>query len=122
LGNRLAALLITVAVSACTSHNGATRDIVVVARGMSFVLPDRDSTPNPPIQLRAGERVRLVLKNEAPGLLHDLVIPELNVHIEELRAGESADVTFVVPDTPGQFEYRCQPHAEMMSGVVEVSR
>ena len=96
--------------------------VTVVARGMSFVLPDRADIPNPVISFHAGERVHLVLKNEAPGILHDLVIPEWDVEVQPIRAGESRDVTFTVPETPGRFEYRCRPHSGMMTGFVEVTR
>jgi plastocyanin len=107
-------------VAGCTSHPGPTRDIVLVARGMTFVLEDAPDVPNPEIQLRAGERVRLVLKNEAPGLLHDIVIPELGVEIPQMRAGESRELIFTVPAAAGRHEYRCRPHAEMMRGFVYV--
>ena len=89
---------------------------------MTFSLEGGADTPNPVIPLRAGERVRLVLKNEAPGLLHDFVIPEWDIEIEQIRAGESRTVTFTVPETPGRFAYGCRPHSEMMSGFVEVTR
>jgi plastocyanin len=87
---------------------------------MSFLLEDAPDVTNPVIQMRAGERVRLVLRNEAPGLLHDIVIPDLGVAIEQMRAGESRELTFTVPATPGRHEYRCRPHGEMMRGVIEV--
>ena len=106
---------------ACSAHPGPTRDVVVVARGMTFVLEDGPDVPNPVIPLRAGERVRLVLKNEAPGLLHDIVIPDLDVEIEQMRAGETRELTFTVPAALGRHEYRCRPHAEMMHGFVEVT-
>lgn len=105
---------------ACTALPGPAREVVIVARGMTFVLEDAPDMPNPPISLRAGERIRLVLKNEAPGLLHDVVIPDLGVEIEQMRAGESRELTFTVPAAPGRHEYLCRPHAEMMRGVVEV--
>ena len=89
---------------------------------MTFVLEGAPEQPNPIIPLRAGERVRLQLRNDAPGLLHDVVIPELNVEVEQIRAGESRDVTFTVPDAVGRHEYRCRPHSEMMKGFVEVTR
>ena len=89
---------------------------------MTFILEESPGDPNPVIALRAGERVRLVLKNDAPGLLHDVEIPALNVALDQIRAGQAADITFTVPDTPGRHEYRCRPHAEMMHGVVEVTR
>ena len=106
---------------ACTPHPAPTREIVVVARGMSFMFENAPDAVNPAISLRAGERVRLVLKNEAPGLLHDIVIPELDVEIEQMRAGETRELTFTVPAKPGRHEYRCRPHAEMMRGVVDVA-
>ena len=105
----------------CTPHAGPTRDIILVARGMAFVYEDQPQEANPPIQLRAGERVRLVLRNEAPGLLHDIDIPALDVRLEQMRAGESRDVTFTVPAVHGQHEYRCRPHSAMMKGIVEIA-
>jgi plastocyanin len=88
---------------------------------MTFVLADEPEVANPIIQMRAGERVRLVLKNEAPGLLHDFHIPAWGVQVTQIRAGETADVTFTVPREPGRFGYLCQPHSELMKGIVEVT-
>ena len=106
---------------ACAPHRGPARDVVVLARGMSFVLESSPDVPNPVIPLRAGERVRLVLKNDSPGLLHDIVIPELGVEVEQMRAGESRAITFTVPATPGRHEYKCRPHSAMMQGFVEIT-
>ena len=103
-------------------YSRPARQVTLVARGMTFILEESPGDPNPVIALRAGERVRLVLKNDAPGLLHDVEIPALNVALDQIRAGQAADITFTVPDTPGRHEYRCRPHAEMMHGVVEVTR
>jgi len=88
---------------------------------MTFSLADDAQQLNPVIAVRAGERIRLVLKNEAPGLLHDIEIAAWDVQVSQIRAGERADVTFVVPNQPGRYEYRCRPHAEMMSGFFEVT-
>jgi plastocyanin len=104
------------------SRSGTPRDVVVLARGMTFVLADNADMPNPVIPLRAGERVRLVLRNEAPGLLHDFAIPAWDVQTDQIRAGQSTEVTFTVPTTPGRSEYLCRPHAKMMNGFVEVTR
>ena len=38
-----------------------------------------------------------MLKNEAPGLRHDLAIPAWNVALDPIASGESAQVTFTVP-------------------------
>ena len=96
------------------------REVTVVARGMTFVLADAPDTPNPVIQLRAGERVRLVLKNEAPGLLHDIQIPAWKVQVDQIRAGQRAEVAFTVPSDVGRYQYRCRPHSELIKGFVEV--
>ena len=112
---------IALSVGIAISCSGSPREIVVIARGMTFVLADEPDEPNPVISMRAGERVRLVLKNEAPGLLHDLGIPEWGVQVTQIRAGESAEVTFTVPTQTGRYEYLCRPHSELMKGVVEVT-
>lgn len=118
----VAATLLSAAV-ACRAKPPA-RDVTLVARGMIFVLDGEEGedagAPNPVVRLRAGERVRLVLRNEAQGLLHDVEIPAWKIAVPEIRAGETAAVTFTVPDTPGEYEYRCRPHAEMMRGIVSV--
>ncbi len=88
---------------------------------MTFTLAGDAKLLNPVIAVRAGERIRLVLKNEAPGLLHDIEIAAWDVQVNQIGAGETADVTFVVPNQPGRYEYRCRPHAEMMSGFIEVT-
>jgi plastocyanin len=50
-----------------------------------------------------------------------VAIPAWDVAIGQIRAGQTAEVTFTVPNQPGRHEYRCRPHAEMMSGFVEVT-
>ena len=58
---------------------------------MTFVLADEPDVPEPGHRVRAGERVRLVLKNEAPGLLHDFQIPAWGVQVTQIRAGQTAE-------------------------------
>jgi plastocyanin len=111
----------TVLVASGCTHPDPTREITLVARGMSFALLEAPDEANPTIRLRAGERIRLVLRNEAPGLLHDLEIPDWNVRLEQIRAGQTSDLTFVVPAQAGTHEYRCRPHSTLMRGVVEVA-
>ena len=112
----------SVVLMACSGSPAATRDVVLVARGMNFFLESRPDDPNPVIALRAGEHVRVVLRNEAPGLLHDFVIPDWGVTLAATRAGEQREVAFSVPDAPGRVEYRCRPHSGMMSGFIDVTR
>lgn len=115
----LAAILL---VTSCGTHPGPTREVVLEARGMSFVQPGATEAANPVIPMRVGERVRLILRNEAPGLLHDVAIPGWEIAVEPARAGEAREVTFIVPDEPGRHKYLCRPHAEMMHGIIEVTR
>ena len=117
---RCLTLLFALIVS-CACRPEPPREIVLLARGMTFVLPTAPQDPNPILHFRAGERIRVVLKNEAPGLLHDFEIPEWNVKLDQLRAGESGEVVFMVPASPGRHRYRCRPHAELMHGAVEVA-
>jgi plastocyanin len=122
-------IVCAVSVALCLTGNGGCntasrtpRDVVVVGKGMTFVVEGDASTPNPVIQLRAGERVRLVLKNEAPGLLHDFQIPAWRVQTEQIRAGQTAEVSFTVPAALGRYQYLCRPHSELMHGFIEVVR
>jgi hypothetical protein len=100
----------------------AVRDVVLVARGMTFAFAHQPDGANPVIALRSGERVRLVLENEAAGLEHDFQIPAWQVHVDPIRHGERAEVIFTVPDFVGRVEYLCHPHAAMMNGFIDVSR
>lgn len=114
------ACLLALTVAGC--NQAPSREVTLTARGMSFFTDEIPGQPNPVIRFHSGERVRLVLKNDAPGLLHDVEIPALKVEVDQIRAGETTEVIFTVPDLPGQHEYRCRPHSEMMHGVVEVTR
>ena len=117
----MVAIALGAALSGSCALTPVPREVLLVARGMTFMLVDNPDVPNPVIPMHAGERVRLVLKNEAPGLLHDVAIPAWDVEVGQIRAGEQAEVTFTVPNQPGRHEYRCRPHAEMMTGFVEVT-
>jgi plastocyanin len=97
------------------------RVVSLVATGMSFALAGEPETANPALTFRPGERVRLTLKNDAPGLRHDVAIPAWNVATEPIGFGETAQVTFTVPATDGPVDYYCRPHATMMRGLVTVA-
>ena len=97
------------------------REVLVVARGMTFTLPSDPDTANPVIRVRPGERLRLTLRNDAPGLMHSFEIPAWNVKTQQIRGGASTSVTLTVPATEGRYQYVCTPHANLMNGVVEVA-
>jgi len=115
----MAVLFLAVALPALTST--PTREVTLVARGMAFYIEGDTSTPNPTIEVKAGERVRIVLRNENRGMTHDFVVPAVAVAMDALRWNESAEVIFDVPETPGTYQYECRPHRLMMRGLLRVS-
>jgi hypothetical protein len=116
---RRALCLILVAAAAACYHD-RPRDLLLVARGLSFTMPNDVSRSNPPITLAPGERVRVTLRSEAHGLIHDFQIPAWNVKTDRVRGGESTSVLFVVPATAGRVKYVSGPHADTVHGVIEV--
>jgi plastocyanin len=104
---------------ALTGENA--RPITLVARDMAFYV-EGDSTPNPVIQARAGERLRIVLKNRDRGMTHDFAVPSVEASTDELKWDENDEVTFEVPSEPGTYEYVCRPHLLMMKGTIQVVR
>ena len=96
------------------------REIRLVVRNMNFYL-EGESQPNPTLNVRAGERVRVVLKNEDPGMRHDFVVADWDVATRILEDGGQQDsVTFKAPSTPGEQVYHCTPHAKLMRGTIRV--
>ena len=93
----------------------APREITLVVRGMAFHL-EEGGLPNPTIRLKAGERVRIVLRNEERGIRHDFASPAMQAALDPIGWNETGDVTFVVPDAPGSYDYWCRPHMLMMRG------
>jgi heme/copper-type cytochrome/quinol oxidase subunit 2 len=112
--------LLSLSLSGCNSADGP-REIVIVARGMTFTLSSDPDTPNPVIRVRPGERITLTLRNDAPGLMHDFQIPAWKVKTDQIRSGVATTVSFNVPNEVGRYEYRCGPHSTMMRGFIEVT-
>ncbi len=111
-------LLLAVLLPALTTT--PAREITLVAKGMAFYLEGDASTPNPTIEVKVGERVRIVLRNQERGMTHDFAVPAIAAAMNAIRLNESGDVTFDVPDTPGTYQYECRPHRLMMRGVLRV--
>ena len=106
---------IAVLAVAMSSRAGAAREVTLVARGMAFYL-EGDPTPNPTIHARAGETIRLVLRNDTPGVMHDLAIGELGVSIAPVKTDAPGSFSLRLPSRPGAYDYVCRPHAQMMRG------
>ena len=96
------------------------REVVLVVHGMAFYTDSQPNIPNPTIEVRAGERVRVVLRNEDRGLMHDFSVPALNRGLDAIHFNETSETTFTAPDAPGSYEYVCRPHALMMRGRLNV--
>jgi len=96
------------------------REIVLVVKDMSFYVEGDSLTPNPTLEIRAGERVRVVVHNRDRGMTHNFAVPALDVDMNPMRWSESGDVVFAAPDAPGTYEYVCGPHQLMMRGTIRV--
>jgi len=97
-----------------------SREITLVARDMAFYLSGQTQAgPNPTLQLKVGEQVRIVLRNQDPGIVHTFAIKPWNVSMT-LRHDETASMLVRAPRRPGRYEYVCTPHLMLMTGVIEV--
>jgi len=128
-GVRVSMKLVAVAVIAViagalvpVAMKSPSREVTLVVRDMAFYLEGDPNTPNPTIEVKAGEHVRIVLRNEDRGFTHDFSVPRLNTALDAVDWNESDDVVIDVPDTPGTYEYVCRPHALMMRGTLRVTQ
>ena len=116
----VAALAATLLPMIASSRTDPTRDIRIVVRDMAFYV-DGGAEPNPSITLRAGERVRLHLRNEDAGMRHDFAVRSWAVSTKMLEdRGEEDTIVFRAPDERGEATYLCTPHAKMMSGTIRI--
>lgn len=105
-----------------TSVAPEPREIRLVARDMAFYLEADPRTPNPAIDVRAGETVRITLRNDERGITHDFAVSALSAGLDPLKWGDSGSITFTAPSAPGSYEYECRPHRLMMRGILRVTR
>jgi plastocyanin len=116
-----AIFLMTIGLAGALMDQSA-REIRLVARNMTFYLEADPTTPNPVINARPGETLRIVLVNRERGMAHDFAVPSLDASTEVLEWNEEDAVTFDVPREPGTYVYVCRPHLLMMKGTLKVSR
>lgn len=116
----IAALAATLLPMIASSGNGGVREIRLVVRNMSFYV-EGEPEPNPTLKVRGGEKVRLVLRNEEPGVRHDFAVQAWKIGTRMLHdRGDADSVSFQVPAQPGDHTYQCTPHAQMMRGTIRV--
>jgi len=99
----------------------AIRDVRITARDMSFQVENVGGL-NPTMALTAGEQVKVTIRNEDKGMLHDFSIPEWGVRTGVVEWGSERSITFRVPANASTLSYICTPHSAMMSGRIVVSK
>lgn len=116
----LGILALTLLPMLASSQTDEVHEIRLVVRDMNFYV-EGESQPNPTLTVRPGEQVRLVLKNDDPGMRHDFVVEAWDVATRILAdRGEQDSITFKAPSSPGEQVYHCTPHAKMMRGTIRV--
>lgn len=117
----LALVVLFVAVRGLPADAGAApREIAIVVRHMAFYVDGDFERANPRLRFRAGERVRLMLRNEEVGMRHNFAVPAWDLATPELNGQSTATIDFVVPDSRGRHDYVCTPHSALMRGSVEI--
>lgn len=115
-------LMVAIAGLLPVASKATTREVVLVAKDMAFYVETDPKTPNPVIEVKAGETIRVVLRNRDRGMTHDFAVPAVRAAMDELDWNEEDDLTFEAPDEPGSYEYVCRPHLLMMKGTLRVTR
>jgi plastocyanin len=116
----VAALAATLLPMLASNGREGVRELRIVTRDMSFYV-EGQAEANPTITFKAGERVKLVLRNEDPGMKHDFAVAAWSVGTKLLdERGEEDAITFQVPASRGTATYHCTPHAKMMSGTLRI--
>jgi plastocyanin len=116
----IVAALLPIVASSRGTGTASRREIRIVVRDMSFYIEGHDER-NPTLRVRAGEQIRLVLRNEDPGMSHDFAVNTWRVMTPLLDAHDAeAVVVFRVPQRRGTYTYSCTPHARIMRGTIQV--
>lgn len=116
----VAAMAMTLLPMVASSGANDVRTIDIVVRDMAFYVND-GKAPNPEITLKAGERVRVRVRNEDAGMRHDFTIKAWTIGTKMLDdRGEEDVIEFRAPEAPGIGSYTCTPHPKMMTGTIRV--
>jgi len=109
----VAALLTGLFLAGPGASDRPVREVPLEARRAVF------NGDNPTIEAKAGETLRLVVRNADPGVRHEIAVPALGTGTREVDSGE--EVVLDVPlDRPGTYEYVCPRHGATMKGTIVV--
>ena len=114
-----AAVVVSFLPMLASSDLDTVREVRLVARDMTFYV-EGSTEPNPTLAFRAGEKVRLILKNEDAGIDHNFAIPTWEAKTKLLEGRGEDAIEFKVPRRKGSEKYTCTPHAEMMRGTIRI--
>jgi plastocyanin len=117
----LVAVMVVVAGLLPVMTKTRARAITLVAKDMAFYV-EGGAEPNPILEVKAGETVRVLLRNRDRGMTHDFAVPSLKAEMDPIDWNEEDAIVFEAPDDPGIYEYVCRPHLLMMKGTLKVIR
>src|SRR5262245_6607709 len=115
----VAALAIVAMPPRSAEMRDSTRELRLVVRGMTFYL-EGSAEANPTLRLRAGETVRLVLRNEDRGMQHDFTIPAWKKAMPYVTGLGEDTIVITAPSRGARTDYHCTPHAATMRGTIIV--
>jgi len=114
-----AAVVVSLLPMIASTSTDPIRDVRIITRDMTFYLEGSD-VPNPTLTFRAGEHVRILLKNEDDGMDHDFSVPAWQVKTRLLTGRGEDALVLQVPNKTGTEAYTCTPHAEIMRGTIRI--
>ena len=113
------AIIATLLPMIASSDLDRKRDVHLVIRDMAFYL-DGKGEPNPTLEFRRGERVRLRVTSEDAGMEHDFVVKNWKVATRSIEGRGEETVNIRIPKRAGADTYFCTPHAAKMRGSIIV--
>ncbi|MBA2257903.1 MAG: hypothetical protein H0W18_03330 [Acidobacteria bacterium] len=113
------AIVATLLPMVASSELDRKRDVHLVIRDMAYYL-DGKGDPNPTLEFRRGERVRLKVTSDDPGMEHDFVVKNWKVATKSIQGRGEESVNIRIPKRAGTDTYFCTPHAAKMRGTIVV--
>jgi len=85
--------------------------------------PERGNWFPSEIEIKRGDRpVRLIIRN-VDGVTHGFALPAFNIRVDQIRAGQTAQVSFI-PSRVGSFRFYCTvwcgPYHMKMIGILKI--